>query len=84
MGLLALVGPEHVEPRSFTQFELIGFFGLARANESLPVGTARNVLDVSPVTVGQAKIFSEVLHMAVWTFYVESSLQHGWAWRLFK
>ncbi len=84
MGLLALVGSEHVEPRSFTQFEPIGFFRLARANESLPVGTARNVLDVSPVAVGEAEVLPEVLHSTARAFHVKSSLQHDWPQRLFK
>jgi hypothetical protein len=77
MGLLALVCVKYVKPCSLIQFEPVGSFRLARANQPLPFGTASDVLDVSPVTVGQSEVFSEVLHVTAWAFYVESSLQHG-------
>jgi hypothetical protein len=50
----------------------------------LPLGTASNVLDVSPIAVGQAKVFHEVLHVATWAFYIKSGLQHDWAQKPFR
>jgi hypothetical protein len=77
MGLLVLVCAKYVKPCSLTQFEPVGVFGLARANQPLPFATASNVRDVSPVTVAQSKVFHEVLHVTAWAFYIESSLQLG-------
>jgi hypothetical protein len=84
MGLLALVRAKYAKPCSLIQFEPVRVFGLARANQPLPLGTASNVLDVSPITVGQAKVFHEVLHVAAWAFYIESGLQHDWTQKPFE
>ena len=84
MGLLALVCAKYVKPCSLIQFEPVGVCGLARANQPLPLGAASNVLDVSPVTVGQAKVFPEVLHVTAWAFYIKSSLQHDWGQQPFE
>ena len=82
--LLALVCAKYVKPCPLIQFEPVGVFGLARANQPLPVGAASNVLDISPVAVGQAKVFPEVLHVTAWAFYIESSLQHDWRQQPFE
>jgi hypothetical protein len=77
MGLLTLVRLKYVEPYSLVQFEPVRGIRLTRTNQSLPFWAASDVLDVSPIAVGQSKVFFEVLHVAAWAFYVEASLQHG-------
>jgi hypothetical protein len=76
MCLFAFVFLEHMQPRLFFQFESVGFLGSAGANQTLPLRGSRNILDVRAVTVGQAKIFHQILHATIWAFDIETGLQH--------
>lgn len=76
MCLFAFVFLKDVQPRSFFQLESVGFFRSAWANPTLPVRCPSKVFNVRAVTIGQTKIFHQVLHATVWAFHVETGLQN--------
>lgn len=74
--MLALGLVKNVDPRFLFQFELIRIPRLAGTNQPLPFRRTGNVLNVSPVAVGEAEVLHHVLHAATWTFHVKAGFRH--------
>lgn len=74
--LFAFVFLKDMQPRFLFQLKSMGILRFARANQSLPFRRSSDIFDVRSVTVGQAEVFYEVLYVAVWTFYIKTSLEH--------
>lgn len=73
VGLLAVVFLKDVEPRFFFQLEFVRLLGFARANQALPFRCTHNVFDICSITVSQAEVLYQVLHVAVWALRRDES-----------
>ena len=78
MRLFALILLEQMDSRFLLQFELVRFVRLAGANQSLPFGRIRNVFDVSPIAVRQAKNPSQGIACGIRDIQRTGAF---WAWR---